>query len=113
AVMLEKLIWNTAFGLLCERHDVEVGGVLDGHADELAALSRELAAVGRAALGVDLDDAALLTSLRAYASSIPGYRAGVKEWPWRGGWFDESARIYRVEVPTFDALVGAIPRLSR
>ena len=105
AVMLEKLIWNTAFGLLCERHGVGVGVILEQQGAELAALSRELNAVGRAALDIDLDDAALLAGLRAYAGSIPGHRAGVKEWPWRGGWFDESARVYRVEVPTFDALV--------
>ena len=113
AVMLEKLIWNTAFGLLCERHGVEVGAILEQHGAELAALSRELNAVGRAALDIDLDDAALLAGLRAYAGSIPGHRAGVKEWPWRGGWFDESARVYRVLVPTFDALVAAVPGLSR
>ncbi len=113
AVMLEKLIWNTAFGLLCERHDVDVSGVLDEHAAELAALSRELSAVGRAALGIDLDDGTLLANLRAYSSSIPRTRAGVKEWPWRGGWFDESARVHQIEIPTFDALVTAIPQLSR
>ena len=109
AVMLEKLIWNTAFGLLCERHGVTVGAVLEAHADELAALSRELCAVGRAALGIDLDDAALLASLRAYASSIPTVRAGMKEWRWRGGWFDEAGRSHRIKTPTFLDLIAALP----
>jgi len=113
AVMLEKLIWNAAFGALCERHGVDVGHVLEDHADELAALSREFAAIGRAALGVDLDDAALLASLRAYAGSIPGVRAGLKEWRWRGGWFTEAARAHRVATPTHDAVIAALPHPPR
>ena len=110
AVMLEKLIWNASFGLLCERFGVDVGGVLDEHADDLAALSRELAAVGRAALDVDLDPAALLANLRDYAGSIPRNRAGIKEWRWRNGWFLEAARCHRVETPTHDALIAGLPR---
>lgn len=110
AVMLEKLIWNAAFGLLCERHGRDVGGVLSEDADELAALSRELAAVGRAALDIDLDDGALLANLRAYAGSIPRNRAGLKEWRWRGGWFVDEARKRGVATPTHDALVAALPR---
>ena len=110
AAMLEKLIWNSAFGLLCERHGVDVGGVLGEHDGELADLARELAAVGRVALDIDLDDAALLANLRAYAGSIPRNRAGVKEWRWRGGWFIDAARKRGVPIPTHDSLVAALPR---
>jgi ketopantoate reductase len=108
AAMLEKLIWNAAFGLLCQRFDLDVGGVLDHHPDELAALARELGEVGRLALGVDLDDATLLANLRAYASSIPRNRAGLKEWPWRGGWFTAAARSHGLPLRTHTALVAGL-----
>jgi ketopantoate reductase len=110
AVMLEKLIWNASFGLLCERFGLDVGGVLGDHDAELSALARELAAVGRAALDIDLEPAALLDNLRAYAGSIPRNRAGIKEWRWRNGWFIDAARQHRVATPTHDALVAALPR---
>ena len=110
AVMLEKLIWNSAFGLLCERYQVDVRAVLDDHADELAALARELGAVGRVALGIDLDPDTLLANLRAYASSIPRTRAGLKEWPWRGGWFVAAAHRRELALPTHAALVAALPQ---
>ena len=110
AVMLEKLIWNAAFGLLCQRFDLDVGGVLDHHADDLAALARELGEVGRLALGVDLDDTTLLANLRAYASSIPRNRAGLKEWPWRGGWFTAAARSHNLPLRTHTELVAGLAK---
>jgi ketopantoate reductase len=110
AAMLEKLIWNAAFGLLCTRHDATVARVMAEHADELAAVSRDLAAVGRAALDIDLDDAALLRALQDYAGTIPDHRAGLGEWRWRGGWFVDSARALGVAMPTFAALVAALPQ---
>lgn len=113
AAMLEKLIWNAAFGLLCERHGVDVGRVLGDHEPELAAVAAELAAVGRAALDIDLDDGALLTSLKAYAGTIPRNRAGLKEWRWRGGWLTGAARAHHVPIPTHDALVAALPAPPR
>ncbi len=109
AAMLEKLIWNSALGLLCTRFEVDVGTVLADHADELASLSRELAAVGRVALDIDLDDAALLANLRAYSGSIPRFRAGLSEWRWRGGWFADTAHAHGLALPTHDALVRALP----
>lgn len=110
AVMLEKLIWNCAFGLLCERFDTDVGGVLEHHEAELAALSRELGEVGRVALGVELDPTTLLANLRAYASSIPRTRAGLKEWPWRGGWFIAAARSHGLTLPTHAMLVAGLAK---
>ena len=108
AVMLEKLIWNAAFGLLCQRFDLDVGGVLEAHARELAALAHELGDVGRVALGIDLDQDTLLANLRAYASSIPRNRAGLKEWPWRGGWFAAAARRHDLPLTTHAALVAGL-----
>jgi ketopantoate reductase len=108
AAMLEKLIWNSAFGALCTRHEATVGRVLGEHQDELAALAREMNAVGRAALDIDLDDAALLRALREYAGAIPEHRAALSEWRWRGGWFVDAARQHDIATPTHDALIAAL-----
>ena len=89
---------------------LDVGGVLDHHPDELAALARELGEVGRLALGVDLDDRTLLANLRAYASSIPRNRAGLKEWPWRGGWFIAAARSHGLPLRTHTELVAGLAK---
>lgn len=110
AAALEKTIWNTAFGLLCERFACPVGQVVERHADGLAALTRELAAVGRAALGVDLDPAALTERLAGYARAIPDYRGAVKDWPWRNGWFVAAAHDHGVATPVHAELLRAVGR---
>lgn len=89
ALELEKLVWNCAFGLLCEALDTTVGGACDDHAAETDALCRELIAAGAAALGIEVDVAGMLERLVAYSRSIAEYRGAVKEWPWRNGWFAE------------------------
>lgn len=110
AIMLEKLIWNAAFGLLCERHGVTAGEVLARHAEDLERIVAELNAVGRAALGVDLEDTALLARLRAFAARIPETRAGLKEWSWRGGWFVAAAREHGLEMPAHARLLAGLAR---
>lgn len=110
AEMLEKLLWNTSFGLLCEVHDCSVGEVLELHIDPLAALVRELAEVGRAGVGVALETESLLDRLCAYARAIPTYRGAVKDWPWRNGWFVETARAHGLATPVHDGLLRSIGR---
>ncbi|MDC0715956.1 ketopantoate reductase family protein [Nannocystis bainbridge] len=105
AAMLEKLIWNSAFGLLCQRFDCSVGEVLERHDETLAALVHELLAVGRAALGVELAAAPLLQRLRAYSRAIPTYRGAVKDWRWRNGWFVAAAAEHAIATPTHLALL--------
>ena len=99
AVMLEKLLWNCVFGLLCQVHGCDVGTVLDAHAGALDTLVAELAAVGRAALGVQVGDAELIERLGAYARSIPRVRAAVREWRWRNGWFVRTAERLGLTLP--------------
>lgn len=109
-VELEKLIWNCAFGLLSQCFDVPVDGVVLAHGDVLAQLVGEFVAVGRASLGVDLSVAPLLSRLNQYSLSIAGYRGEVKEWPWRNGWFVESAHRLGVPTPQHDLLLRAVGR---
>lgn len=109
AAALEKLIWNAAFGLLCERFACPVGQVVEAHGDVLAALVAELAAVGRAALGADLGPG-LLDRLCHYSRAIPTYRGAVKDWPWRNGWFVAAAAAHHVPTPVHDAALRAVGR---
>lgn len=90
---LEKLVWNSAFGLLCEALDTSVGEACDHHAAVTDALCRELIRVGSAGLAIQPDGGPILERLVAYSRSIPDYRGAVKEWRWRNGWFvDQAAR---------------------
>jgi ketopantoate reductase len=87
---LEKLLWNSCFGLLCERFDADVGTVVREHADTLGALVLELLPISEPAFELSLamrDREAMLERMRSYAARIPTNRASVKEWPWRNGWF--------------------------
>lgn len=106
-VELEKLVWNSAFGLLCDALHGSVGDTLaDPRCD---ALLRELIAVGADALAIEPDEAAMVTRLRAYSSSIPTYRGGVKEWPWRNGYFVDAAAVMQRVLPVHAALVAMLP----
>lgn len=112
AAMLEKLIWNCAFGLLCQRFDCTVGEVLEHQDEVMGALVHELLATGRAALGVDVDAPPLLQRLRAYSRAIASYRGAVKDWPWRNGWFVTAAAAHHVPTPTHITLLreaGVLP----
>lgn len=109
-VELEKLVWNAAFGLLCERFEASVGTVVDAHADTTNALLGELLAVGARELELDLDPPArdrMIERLITYSRSIAGYRGAVKEWPWRNGWFVEAAAGTGIATPCHDALLAA------
>jgi ketopantoate reductase len=86
-VELEKLVWNSAFGLLCEACDAAVGEVVDLHGDAFARLATELIVLGAASLSIEADVAKMLDSLAAYSRSLPTYRGAVKEFVWRNGWF--------------------------
>jgi hypothetical protein len=63
--------------------------------------------VGRASTGVDFELEPLVERLCAYALTIPDYRAGLKEWNWRNGWFHAEARRMNVAMPVNTALLEA------
>lgn len=98
AAELEKLIWNAAFGLLCQRFDLPVGRVVEHKAACLRDLVAEMAQVGGAALSVDLALDPLLGRLCRYSMTIPSYLGAVRDWPWRNGWVEGEA--VRLGVPT-------------
>lgn len=103
----EKLMWNAAFGLMCQVHDGDVGTVCDDHEDELRSLVSELNAVCRAALNVGLEEAWIADRLISYSRTISSYRGAVKEWPWRNGWFVAEAVRFGVDAPVHERLLRA------
>lgn len=107
---LEKLIWNSAFGLLCERFEAAVGAIVERERETLAALARELMIVGRLGLSLppagERERAALVESLCSYSRSIPDYRGAVKEWRWRNGWFVDEARQRSIATPVHARLLA-------
>jgi ketopantoate reductase len=105
---LQKMCWIAAFGPLCDRHDTTVGDIADNHRDALHALVTELAAIGRAAHGIDVPIDYLVEGLCAYSRTIPDFRASTKEWRWRNGWFVETARRHHLKIPVQRELLTAI-----
>ncbi len=110
AIELEKLIWNCAFGLLCEAHACSVGEVVERHADELRALVAELLAIGQPSFSISLELEPLLARLSTYSRSIPDYRGAVKEWHWRNGYFVLAAAERGIATPVHDRLLAAVGR---
>ncbi|EDM79709.1 hypothetical protein PPSIR1_16645 [Plesiocystis pacifica SIR-1] len=114
AVELEKLIWNSAFGLLCEARACDVGTVVREHGEALRALVAEMLAVGGPELGLvgeaALELEALVERLASYSLSIASYRGAVKEWTWRNGWFVERARARGRACPVHDGLLAEVGR---
>ena len=107
---MEKLIWNSAFGLLSQRYSTDVGSVVESHREELESLVAEMVSVAATAAGVALDLTPLVERLCAYSRTIPEYRGAVKEWPWRNGWFVEAAEREGIQTPKHHALLSAVGR---
>jgi ketopantoate reductase len=106
AIELEKLIWNCAFGLLCQVYGETVGEIVGGRAEELRDLVAEMVAIGEVELDVTLELDPLVERLCAYSRSIAGYRGAVKEWRWRNGWFVEASAARGVTMPTHARLLA-------
>lgn len=113
AYELEKVIWLSAFGLLSQRHDLTVGEVLEQQSESLEVLVEELRQVGRAAMSVDIPLDYLMKRLSTYTQSIPTWRASVKEWTWRNGWFDKSATRFGIKTPLHRELLIAVGKEDR
>jgi ketopantoate reductase len=88
--MLEKLLWNCVFGLLCDVFEKPVGQVVEQHHAAVSRLTFELLDVAMPVLGLNssqVNNEGLLERLCTYSMSIPLYRGSLKEWDWRNGWF--------------------------
>ncbi len=88
---LEKMIWISTFGVLGDAYDKDVGTLAEHHPGEIAVLADELRTVGRAVMGVDVELDWLVNRMCTYSSKIPRFRAGVREFAWRNGWFVKKA----------------------
>jgi len=91
--MLEKLLWNCVFGLLCQVHEQTVGTLVVQHREQISALSKELLVVACTELDLEIpaseNQEELVQRLCDYSQSISSYQGAVKEWSWRNGWFWE------------------------
>lgn len=105
---LEKTIWLAAWNLVGAVHGKPVGRVVPEHGDELRALVTELMSVGRASTGVDAPLSFLLDRLTRYTAAIPDWPAGVRDRPFRNGWFVAEARRLGVATPVHDALLARV-----
>ena len=105
---LEKTMWLVCFGLLCQAHEVTVGEAVEHYQNELASLVRELAHVARVAAGIDVPPEHLLERLVTYSLTIPEFRAGVKAWEWRDGWFVEAARRHGLTARRHQELLRSV-----
>ncbi len=113
---LEKVCWLVAHGLLCAVHDIRVGQVERAHRGTLEALVQELVSVAEAARGGEFSAEEIVDGLCAYSRTIPSFRASVKEWDWRDGWFVHAALQHGVPTPTHHSLLkraGQGDRLAR
>lgn len=102
---LEKVCWLVAHGLLCAVHDICVGEVEQAHRATLAALVQELVAVAEVERGGGVNPDEIVEGLCAYSRTIPSFRASVKEWDWRDGWFVRAARKHGLSTPTHHSLL--------
>jgi hypothetical protein len=96
---LEKLVWICAMGLLCDAHACSVGRVISDHAAAAHDLVRELGAFAGREIQVKLALDDLWDAVARYSLTIPNFRASVKEWPWRNGWFVTRARECGKDLP--------------
>lgn len=101
----QKLCWLVVMGPLCERHGATVGGVVNQYPDDVKTLCKELAVLGQAAMGVAMVRRELEDSVHNYSSTIPSYKASVKEWRWRNGWVSETAARLGIPVPFHDTIL--------
>lgn len=107
---LEKLLWNTTMGAICQVQRCTVGQAVTVHAAQFVALLAELAPLGAAALGLawsQADIAPCAAKLTAYSLTIADYRAAIKESAWRNGWFADQARSTGAATPCHNALLAA------
>lgn len=99
-----KLLWAAIFGLLGDLNRETVLASV-ARRGEVAQLVQELVPVCDRGLGSRLDADAVLEALLSYSRQVGSWRASVKEWPWRNGWIEATARAHALPTPGHDARV--------
>ena len=102
-----------AHGLLCEVHDLSVGEVERAYGSTLNGLVQELVEVASAERGGEVNAREIVEGLCAYSRTIPSFRASVKEWDWRDGWFVRAARKHQLATPIHHNLLRAVGQGER
>ena len=97
-----KLLWLSVFGVLGDLHRETVLASV-ARRDDVGALVAELVPVCAAGLGSALAVDATVARLCAYSLAVGSWRAGVKEWRWRDGWLQATARSHALATPLHDA----------
>ncbi len=110
AVEVEKLLWNSAFGLLCQVHGCDVGTVVGHYRQQLHDLAAEMLALAGPVCGAELPLEPLVQRLCAYSLAIADYRGAVKEWTWRNGWFVQEAARRGLACPLHSELTKRLDR---
>ncbi|MCY4443548.1 MAG: hypothetical protein OXC44_01960 [Proteobacteria bacterium] len=82
----EKLIWLSAFGLLCDIYNTSVTYIVTNHKPALEKLSKELCSIIYNKQKITLEQG-WLDRLCSYSLSLGHYTASLKEYPYRNGWF--------------------------
>lgn len=98
-----KLAWICVFSLIGSVTGAGVGAICADHADDVAALTRELHPLLVTEAGLDLDADALTARSLAYGRRIPHFSARVKEWRWRNGWVVSAAESRGMATPLHGA----------
>lgn len=107
AEAVEKLVWSCVFGLLAEVYKRPVGQLIVEREAEVQGLTEELLAVAEEA-GLPRPEGDVAARLIAYSARIPGYQGGLKELPWRNGWF-----LARRVTPLHGALMAQVGAAAR
>ncbi|MSQ00459.1 MAG: hypothetical protein EXR71_01035 [Myxococcales bacterium] len=97
-----KLLWLSVFGVLGDLHRETVLASV-ARRDDVGALVTELLPVCAAGLGATLTAEVTVARLSAYSVAVGSWRAGIKEWRWRNGWLQATARAHSLAIPLHDA----------
>lgn len=104
SVEMEKLIWNSAFGVLCDAYGVSVGNVLEKHFDCFKKVVHELYVIAQNYQDLISSEEGLIQNLILYTKTVANYQAATKEWDWRLGWFVSQAQKSNLTMSHIESL---------
>lgn len=91
-LMLEKLIWISAFMLVGARHPGATVGIVEReYHSEVVSLIKELASAAATEKKISFDPG-LEERLCAYSRTVANFPTALKEFKWRNGWFNSISK---------------------